>query len=258
MTPRPLIGVSTSELRVAAQAHPVANSEPRRRELALGISYLEAIERAGAMPVILAPLPADKTSDLLDRLSGICLSGGPDVDPAYYGGGRHAELGPTEPPLDRFEIELARGAQERGLPLLAICRGMQVLNVARGGTLIQHLPDRGRDVDHRQTAAADVPTHDVRIVRSSCVGRALGEATAEVNSFHHQGLDLLGDGLHAVAWSSDGVIEGVEAVDSGPFAVGVQWHAECLVERPEQARLFRAFVGAAERYGDSTATSWAA
>jgi putative glutamine amidotransferase len=245
---RPLIGVSTSEVRRPQQAHFAEHSEPPRRELALGVTYLEAIERAGGMPVILAPLPGDAVDSLLDRLHGICLSGGPDLDPASYGGPEHAELGPTEPELDRFELALARRAQERGVPLLAICRGAQVLNVSRGGSLIQHLPEHaGGDIEHRQPQPATAVTHEVRIQRGSRLARLLGQETADVNSFHHQAVDRLGAGLRAVAWSPDGVVEAVE-VDGFGFTVGVQWHAECLTERPEQASLFRAFVSAASRH----------
>jgi putative glutamine amidotransferase len=245
---RPLIGVSTSELREAARVTPVAQSEPARRELALGVSYLEAIERAGAIPVILAPLPDERVGPLLDRLQGLCLSGGPDLDPGSYGASAHAQLGPTEPHLDAFELALARRAHARRLPMLAICRGAQLLNVARGGSLHQHVPDVvGEDVCHRAGALHEHPaSHPVRIAPSSRLARLMGTTEAEVNSYHHQAVDRLGIGLRAVAWSQDGVIEGVEA--QGPaFAVGVQWHAECLLDRPEQRRLFEGFVRAARR-----------
>src|SRR3954467_10655073 len=160
---RPLIGVSTSELRPAEGAHFANHSEPPRRMLALGVSYLDAVAAAGGIPVILAPLPARRLEAIIARLDGICLSGGPDVEPACYGAQAHAELGPTEPEVDLFELGLVRAARRRGLPILAICRGMQVLNVARGGTLLQHLPDMGGEIVHRQTAPASQPTHRVAI-----------------------------------------------------------------------------------------------
>ena len=242
MGARPLIGVSTSEVRTADHVHPAPQSEPMRRELALGLAYLEAVDRAGGLPVILSPL--DDVDGLLDRLDGLCLSGGPDLHPQAYGAEPHPRLGPTEPRLDLFELTLARHAQMRRMPLLAICRGQQVLNVARGGTLHQHLPDVvGHDVEHRQHEHARHATHPVRVEPNSRLGRLLGGDHVKVNSFHHQAIDRLGTGLRPVAWSSDGVIEGVEARGSG-FTVGVQWHAECLADHDP---LFRGLVRAAGR-----------
>jgi uncharacterized circularly permuted ATP-grasp superfamily protein len=136
-----LIGVTTSELRLAKQVRRTRHSEPAQVEMALGLPYLRAVERAGGLPVVLPPLELDRISPLLDRLSGVLLSGGPDLDPAAYGRAAHPELGDTEPQLDIFEVQLAREADARGLPMLGICRGAQALNVARGGTLHQHLPD---------------------------------------------------------------------------------------------------------------------
>src|SRR6476469_2908163 len=163
--------------------------------LALGLSYLEAVEAAGGIPVILAPLPARRLEAIIDRLDGICLSGGPDIEPACYGSQPHAELGPTEPDVDLFELGLARTARRRGLPILAICRGMQVLNVARGGTLVQHLPDLSEQVRHRQTEPASQATHDVAVAADSRLGRIVGGERIAVNSFHHQAIDALGKGL---------------------------------------------------------------
>ncbi len=140
---RPLIGVTTSELRAYATGTLRRHGEPPLPEMALGMTYLRAIDGAGGMPVVLPPL--GDAEALLERLDGVCLSGGPDLDPDAYGAPeRHAELGPTEPGLDAFELALARAADERGLPLLGICRGAQTLNVARGGTLHQHLPVTAR------------------------------------------------------------------------------------------------------------------
>ena len=242
---RPLIGVTTSELRSAEGAHFAHQSEPPRRMLALGVAYLEAIAAAGGIPIILAPLPARRLESIIDRLDGICLSGGPDLEPACYGADAHPELGPTEPEVDLFELGLARAARRRGLPILAICRGMQVLNVSRGGTLVQHVPDLGDEIHHRQPDPASCPTHAVTLAGDSRVARLAGSERIDVNSFHHQAIDRLGAGLRPVAWADDGVIEAVEAPGDA-FTVGVQWHAECLTERPEQARLFLALIDAAE------------
>jgi putative glutamine amidotransferase len=193
-------------------------------------------------------MPTRNVEDLLDRVDGVCLSGGPDLEPSWYGANAHPELGPTEPEVDVFELSLARAARRRGLPVLAICRGLQVLNVSRGGTLVQHLPDEvGAQIAHRQTAPASEPTHDVRIETGSRLAKLMGDETPRVNSFHHQAVDRLGRGLQAVAWSDDGVVEGIEAPGDF-FTVGVQWHAECMTALPEQAALFSALVDAAEAH----------
>ena len=222
----PLIGVSTSEMRIPGRVNPMPEADPPTRELALGLEYPRSIERRGALPVVLAPLPIERIDALLDRLGGLLLSGGPDLDPAIYDAPPHPALGPTEPELDRFEVELARRADERGMPILALCRGAQVLNVARGGSLIQDLPDAiGTAVEHRQTAPGRVATHGVRLLAGSRLEGAMG----------------------ASARAPDGVIEAVEAVDRD-FVVGVQWHAESLAEREDQTGLFSAFVAATVRY----------
>jgi putative glutamine amidotransferase len=242
---RPLIAVTSSEMRDVQSHAQTPQGEPLRKEMALGLTYLSAVERAGGLPVVVPPLDLEALQPLLSQVSGICLSGGPDLDPSFYGAEPHPELGPVEPRLDRFEIALARHADDRGLPILAICRGMQTLNVAREGTLHQHLPDRpGAELQHRQTEVGTETTHDVDIAEGSQVAGLMGSTHAEVNSFHHQGIDRLGHGLRAVAWSSDGVIEAVEA-PARPFVIGVQWHAETLVDRPEHAALFAGLVEAA-------------
>jgi putative glutamine amidotransferase len=247
VTARPLIGVSTSELRPAEGAHFAHHSEPPRRMLALGVAYLDSVAAAGAIPVILAPLPAGRLAAIIERLDGVCLSGGPDLDPACYGADAHPELGPTEPEVDVFELGLVRAARRRGLPVLAICRGMQALNVARGGTLVQHVPDLSEQIQHRQSEPASQPTHGVTIAADSRLARVAGSERIHVNSFHHQAIDRLGAGLQPAAWADDGVIEAVEA-QGAAFTLGVQWHAECLTERPEQAALFAGLVAAAERH----------
>ena len=245
---KPLIGVSTSEVRLAEQVHPTPQGEPPRHEMALGLTYLQAIEAAGGLPVVMPPLDLGAVEPLLDRLSGICLSGGPDLDPAAYHERRHPQLGPVEPNLDRFELELARRADARGLPMLAVCRGAQALNVARGGTLHQHLPDRsGVTLEHRQAKPGQTATHGVTIAAGSKLGRTMRRRRVRVNSFHHQAVNRLGTGLRAVAWSPDGVIEGIEA-PGRRFLLGVQWHAECLVDRPEHAALFSGLVAAASAF----------
>jgi putative glutamine amidotransferase len=229
---RPLIGVTTSELRPSGMATLRRQGEPDDPEMALGMTYLQAIERAGAVPVVLPPCVSDMES-LIARLDGVCLSGGPDLDPEAYGAReRHAELGPTEPSLDAFELALARAALERGMPLLGICRGSQALNVACGGTLHQHLPG------HRQSEPGPTTTHEVEVLTGTRLAGLIGPGTYAVNSFHHQAVDEVGQGLRVAALAADGMVEAIEG--GAGFAIGVQWHAETLAD----ARLFEALVGA--------------
>jgi putative glutamine amidotransferase len=205
------------------------HGEPAHPEMALGMTYLRTLDAAGAIPVVLPPTGTDHIEGLLDRLDGLCLSGGPDLDPAAYGAPeRHLKLGPTEPSLDAFELQ-------RGLPILAICRGAQALNVACGGTLHQHIDG------HRQTDPATQPTHTVEIDRGSRLHRIAKARTLPVNSFHHQAVDRLGDGLRIVGRAEDGT---VEAIEGDGFLVGVQWHAEAL---SAHLPLFEALVTVAAR-----------
>jgi putative glutamine amidotransferase len=247
-----IIGLSTSEMRDPERIRHDPHSEPAGRELALGLTYPDAIRRAGAIPLVIPPMDADAIEALLDGLWGLCLSGGPDLQPSCYGAEPHPALGPTEPHLDLFEIALLRAAEARGMPVLAICRGLQVLNVARGGTLIQDLPsERPSDVEHRQAASGSRPTHDVTLL-NGLTAECLGVRELRVNSFHHQAVDRLGDGLRVVGWAPDGVIEALEATDRS-FTVAVQWHAESMVNSPEQHRLLTAFAEVAVAYGTKAA-----
>ena len=245
MAERPLIGVTTSEVRLAEDVHRAAEGEPPRPEMALGLTYMKAIEHGGGVPVAIPPLAPEAIVPLVQRLNGLCLSGGPDIHPSAYGANPHPALGPTWRELDLAEIALARAADRRGLPILAICRGAQALNVARRGTLFQHLPDSGGAVNHRPGDYSTDVAHSVEIEPDSLLAEALGAVTLDVPSYHHQAADELGRELRAVAWSPDGVVEGIEAINRG-FVIGVQWHAE--TETPESARLFRSFVKAAERH----------
>jgi putative glutamine amidotransferase len=231
---RPLIGVTTSELRPSGLATLTRQGEPDHPEMALGMTYLQAIERAGGVAVVLPPCVSDLGA-LIARLDAVCLSGGPDLDPAAYGArSRHPELGPTEPSLDDFELALAREALERRMPLLGICRGSQALNVACGGTLHQHVGG------HRQTEPGCKVTHDVDVHEGTRLGALIGPGAHAVNSFHHQAVDRVGSGLRIAARAcDDGTVEAIEALAG--FAIGVQWHAETLTD----GRLFEALVDAA-------------
>jgi putative glutamine amidotransferase len=251
---RPLIGVTTSEVRAAARVDPLPEGEPVGREMALGLKYLRGVEQAGGLPVVIPPLDEAAIEPLLDRLDGILLSGGPDIDPELYGAEPHPELGPIEPELDRFELAVARRADAREIPILAICRGTQAVNVVRGGGLHQHLPELSQQIAHRQRTPGDRTSHAIEVEPGTKLAEALGADALEVanrldvNSFHHQAIDRLGEGLAVSARAPDGTVEAVE--DPGrPFLIGVQWHAETLVHRPYEAALFRSFVEACRRDG---------
>jgi putative glutamine amidotransferase len=245
MESRPLVGVTTSEVRRAERTLPLPEGEPPQHEMALGMPYVRALARAGAVPIVLPPLAVDAVPALLAPLHGVCLSGGPDLDPAKYGASPSPDLGPTEPALDEFELAVARVADRLELPILGICRGAQALNVARGGSLHQHLPAiTDHSVAHRQTAPGWEETHPVRVDPASRLAGVLGLDELWVNSFHHQAVDHLGADLVAVAWAPDGTVEGIE--DPGErFVLGVQWHAEVLDRGPVHPRLFQALVAAA-------------
>jgi putative glutamine amidotransferase len=250
---RPLIGITTSEVRGPDEFKPKPQGDPPRKDLALGYRYFEAVERAGGIPVILPPLDPPAIDPLLAGLDGLCLAGGPDIDPRSYGGPDHPALGPTEPEIDRFEMRVTRAALARRMPIFAICRGLQILNVALGGSLRMHLPDEsGELLVHRRLGDdGPVATHEVRVDPDSRLGEVFGSEPVSVNSYHHQAVRRLGRGLRPVAHADDGVIEGLEMKGPG-YVVAVQWHAECM-EGSSHECLYEAFVDAsrcAARYAD--------
>ena len=205
-------------------------------------TYPAAVQRAGALALVLPPDPAAETDPdpLLDHVDGLLLAGGADVDPASYGAIPHPETGTTWPERDRFEIALVRRAIERGMPVLGACRGMQILNVALGGTLHQHLPDVIATDRHRHTPGA-FGDHEVTLEPASLAARAVGAERSTVKSHHHQGVAELGDGLVATGWSpDDGLIEAIE-LPGGSYVLGVLWHPE----EDEASRVIASLVEAA-------------
>lgn len=203
--------------------------------------YLDGITRAGGIGLLLPPqtVSADVVDAVLDRLDGLVLTGGIDVDPARYGQDPHAETDTPQPLRDDWEAALVEAAVERGLPLLGICRGAQVLNVVRGGTLHQHVPDVVGHEGHRRGQAVFL-ANDVRTEPGSRLASIIGESLAG-QCYHHQAVDVVGDGLVVSARDAAGVVEALELPDH-PFALAVQWHPE---ESLDDLRLFRALVDAA-------------
>ncbi|MGC8668894.1 MAG: gamma-glutamyl-gamma-aminobutyrate hydrolase family protein [Chthonomonadales bacterium] len=218
------------------------------------ISYLRALTAAGAAPILLPNLDeAELRAAWLDRLDGVLLTGGADVDPALYGEEVLNGTVKTDGVRDRAELPLIRDAWARRMPILAICRGIQALNVALGGSLYQDLPSQKPSaIAHRQAQERCVCSHAIRIRTDSRLAQLSGTSTLQVNSFHHQAIRRLAPGLQAVAWAEDGVIEGVEAPAS-PFVVGVQYHPEDLADTQREARsLFEGFVAAAKAWRTQT------
>jgi putative glutamine amidotransferase len=219
--PRPLIGVCAA---VEKASFGVWSEEPA---VLLPLSYARAIHGAGGMMAMLPPdrRATEDPAELLDRIDALVLGGGADIDPETQGVEAHPETVGMNPDRDRFEIALALEALERGIPLLGVCRGMQVLNVACGGTLDQHLPDRLGHERHRSVPGSWAE-HEVRIEPESLAARAAGAVRLTVKSHHHQGVDVIADSLSASAWATDD--ESVEAIESadGAFVLGVLWHPE--------------------------------
>jgi putative glutamine amidotransferase len=208
--------------------------------------YVSAVVRAGAVPVLIPPIAAH-AQRYLDLVDGIVLAGGGDMDPAHYGGSAHETLYGVDAGRDALELALAREIVKRRQPTLAICRGMQVLNVALGGSLIEHLPAVvGEDVLHRKPPREPVP-HAVRVKPGSRLARLTGTADFAPMSWHHQAIRAPAPGLQAVAHAPDGTIEAVEMSDH-PWLIAVQWHPELTAERdPVQQRLFDALIAATKK-----------
>ena len=237
---RPAIGISTP---LTHASYGVWNQP----SAVLPAGYVEAVRRAGGLALMVAPEPelvADP-DELLHRLDGLIVSGGVDVDPASYGAEPHPETQGSTPDRDAFEIALIRRAVEIDLPVLGICRGMQVLNVALGGTLFQHLPETFGHEDHRRVPGNfDEADHDVRLAPDSLVALAAGELLHTTKSHHHQGVDGVGAGLVVTGHSAiDDLVEAIELPDRR-FVLGVQWHPEA----DERSQVIGALVSAAAEY----------
>ena len=207
----------------------------------LARSYIDAIQAAGGLVLMIPPDPASarEPDEVLDVLDGLILAGGADIDPASYGEPAHPATHGTWPDRDEFEVALARRALERDIPLLGLCRGMQIMNVAAGGTLRQHLPEEFGHHEHRRVKGSfDGADHDVRLASGSLAARAAGEELHATKSHHHQGVKDIGEGLEVTGWSTlDELPEALELPGDG-FALGVQWHPEV----DERSKLMSALV----------------
>ena len=237
----PLIGIT---------ANTIAATANRTTQYELAETYVQSVLRAGGAPVIIPPiLTGDALSALFEKLDGVLFSGGSDIDPNLFAGEPHARVYGIDPARDEQEIQLIRRAAEDGKPFMGICRGIQAINVALGGTLFTDIQDQFSG-SLRHDCYPDLPrdylAHQVRVTPGSTLSRILNQEDPRVNSLHHQGIQKLAPALRAMAYAPDGIIESVE-LPNHPFGIGVQWHPECLPNREEQRALFRAFIMAASR-----------
>jgi gamma-glutamyl-gamma-aminobutyrate hydrolase PuuD len=204
------------------------------------LAYVDAVERAGGRALVVPPT-GDGFEETLDVLDGVIFSGGADLDPAIYGADAHPETDDPQTRRDAGELALLEAALARDMPVLAICRGFQLLNVARGGDLVQHLPDEVGNDTHKQVPG-EFAQHPVEVKEGTRLGAIVG-AASDVTSHHHQALGRVGDGLVETAWAADGTLEAVEDPDKR-FVLGVQWHPEAADDRA----LFEALVAEARAY----------
>jgi putative glutamine amidotransferase len=230
---RPIIGISGYAEQASWGAWTLAAA-------LVPLAYVRTVEHAGGRPLVVPPFE-DGVEETLDALDGLILSGGSDIDPDVYGADAHAATNGVRPVRDRAELALLEGALTRDMPVLAICRGLEVLNVARGGGIEQHLPDVVGHDNHRETLGV-FSEHEVELKAGSRIRRLLGDR-APVKSHHHQGPGPIGQGLEEVAWAEDGSVEGLEDPRKR-FVVAVLWHPE----EGEDRRLFEALVEEARTY----------
>jgi putative glutamine amidotransferase len=251
MQHRPLVGIPAQSLQAIDRI-----PEDLPPSWVMNQRYYEACALAGAAPFMVPLLEQDAEvlRALYDALDGVFLAGGVDMDPATYGEEKDELCGRTDLSRDRVELAFAKWAIQEGKPILGVCRGMQVVNVALGGTLVQDCAARWEaaikhDYFPGQGFAREHLAHEVAVAPGSRLHDAFGTERMDVNSMHHQGVLRLGDGLRATAWAPDGLIEAVESQDDGHFLVAVQWHPEVLIDTdPGTARLFGGFVAACQAY----------
>jgi putative glutamine amidotransferase len=238
---KPLIGIG-SDVQIT----------PGHRDRAFAYTtYTEALRKAGAIPVVIPPQP-ENAADIVEELDGILLAGGDDCDPSEYGEERHPSVDPImDPRRQNNDLSIARAARERGIPTLGICLGLQVMNVAAGGTLMQDINSEMKtDVEH-VSIPEDRARHDVKLEKGTRLASIIGGGRdINVNSSHHQAIKAIGRGFRVTAKAPDGIVEGLEDPEH-PFYVGVQWHPEDMNGEKSASALFSAFVEAARQYAEA-------
>jgi putative glutamine amidotransferase len=240
---KPLIGIGSDVL--------IREGE-RERAFAF-MTYVESVRRAGAVPVVIPPQP-ENAADVVENLDGILLAGGDDCDPSEYGEERHPSCEPMDKRRQSNDVALARVARQHGIPTLGICLGLQVMNVAAGGSLIQDIASSlETNIDHA-SEPSDRHRHEVLIEQGTSLSSILGERELNVNSSHHQAIGRVAEGLRVTAVAPDGVVEGLED-PAHPFYVGVQWHPEDMSGENSASTLFAAFIEAARKRAESRRAS---
>ena len=227
----PLVGITSSP---ALRRSPVL--EVDRSLTTLDRAYVDAVTSAEGVPVILPVQPPGNAATVVDRLDALVLSGGGDVAPERYGAARHPAVGGVDESRDAWEVALIAQARQRGLPILAICRGVQILNVALGGTLIQHLPEHEDGHAHLVPGSYDAASHHVQITPGTTMAKVLDAEVIDVNTLHHQAIDRCADELAVVGVEEHGIVEAVEHPDEA--ILGVQWHPELISHLAPHHRLF--------------------
>jgi len=236
---KPIIGIGSDILQ----------SKGERERAFAYVTYVESLKRAGAVPVLIPPQP-ENAEAMAEGLDGIVLAGGEDCDPALYGEARHPSVEPMDPRRQQNDLALARIARRRGIPTLGICLGVQMMNVAAGGTLIQDIDSELRtDIEHA-SESSNRNHHEVLVESGTRLAGIAGKQELTVNSSHHQAIRHLGEGLRVTAQAPDGIIEGLED-PAHPFYVGVQWHPEDMPGEASATALFGAFVDAARKYAET-------
>jgi putative glutamine amidotransferase len=224
-------------------------SPPGKRESAFAyLTYVEALKKAGAVPVVIPPQP-ENADDVVAELDGLLLAGGFDCDPGLYGEEAHPTVEPMDTRRQANDLGLAAAARRRGIPTLGICLGLQVMNVAAGGTLMQDIDSNIETEIRHASKPENRGRHDVIVEQGTKLAGILGETEFNVNSSHHQAVGRVGEGLRVTALAPDGVVEGLED-PRHPFYVGVQWHPEDMTAEASASRLFEAFLAAAREHAE--------
>lgn len=239
MTRRPVIGIG-------ADIHCVTGERDRAFAYT---TYIDSLRRAGAIPLVIPPQP-ENAADLVAEIDGLVLAGGYDCDPALYGEERHPSLEPMDARRQENDLALARAARERGIPTLGICLGLQMMNVAAGGSLVQDIDTQMQTAIRHASPPENRVRHDVDIDQGTQLASILHEHHLNVNSSHHQAIRNVGEGFRVTARAADGIVEGLED-PKHPFYVGVQWHPEDMPGEDSASKLFAALVDAARRYAEA-------